>query len=146
MVALTVFVRFTKTGKAMRAVAQNPTASQLMGIDINRVIGVTFVMGGALGGAASVVYALYNNTIRFDLGYRAGMDAFTAAVLGGIGSLPGAMLGGLLIGVIRSMSDQYIAARWRFSHYLRRRPALRARMRRRHRVDRLTSRRRLCLV
>jgi branched-chain amino acid transport system permease protein len=112
MAALSVFVRYTKTGKAMRAVAQNPVAAQLMGIDINRVIGVTFVIGGALGGAASVVYALYNNTIRFDLGYRAGMDAFTAAVLGGIGSLPGAMLGGLLIGVVRAMSDQYIAARW----------------------------------
>jgi branched-chain amino acid transport system permease protein len=93
-------------------VAQNPVAAQLMGVDINRVIGATFLIGGALGGAASVIYALYNNTIRFDLGYRAGMDAFTAAVLGGIGSLPGAMLGGLLIGVIRAMSDQYIEARW----------------------------------
>jgi branched-chain amino acid transport system permease protein len=112
MVGLTLFVRRTRTGKAMRAVAQNPVAAQLMGIDIDRVIGVTFVIGGALGGAASVIYALYNNTIRFDLGYRAGMDAFTAAVLGGIGSLPGAMAGGLLIGVVRAMSDQYIAARW----------------------------------
>ena len=78
-------MRYTKTGKAMRAVAQNPVAAQLMGIDIDRVIGATFLIGGALGGAASVIYALYNNTIRFDLGYRAGMDAFTAAVLGGIG-------------------------------------------------------------
>src|SRR5262245_17770923 len=112
MIALTWFVRYTKTGKAMRAVAQNPVAAQLMGVDINRVIGATFLIGGALGGAASVIYALYNNTIRFDLGYRAGMDAFTAAVLGGIGSLPGAMLGGLMIGVIRAMSDQYIEARW----------------------------------
>jgi branched-chain amino acid transport system permease protein len=112
MVALTLFVRYTKTGKAMRAVAQNPVAAQLMGVNIDRVIGVTFLIGGALGGAASVIYALYNNTIRFDLGYRAGMDAFTAAVLGGIGSLPGAMLGGLSIGVIRAMSDQYIEARW----------------------------------
>jgi branched-chain amino acid transport system permease protein len=112
MIGLTSFVRYTKTGKAMRAVAQNPVAAQLMGVDINRVIGATFLIGGALGGAASVIYALYNNTIRFDLGYRAGMDAFTAAVLGGIGSLPGAMLGGLLIGVIRAMSDQYIEARW----------------------------------
>jgi branched-chain amino acid transport system permease protein len=112
MIGLTSFVRYTKTGKAMRAVAQNPVAAQLMGVDINRVIGATFLIGGALGGAASVIYALYNNTIRFDLGYRAGMDAFTAAVLGGIGSLPGAMLGGLMIGVIRAMSDQYIEARW----------------------------------
>jgi branched-chain amino acid transport system permease protein len=112
MIGLTSFVRYTRTGKAMRAVAQNPVAAQLMGIDIDRVIGVTFVVGGALGGAASVIYALYNNTIRFDLGYRAGMDAFTAAVLGGIGSLPGAMAGGLVIGLVRAMSDQYIAARW----------------------------------
>ena len=112
MIGLTAFVRLTKTGKAMRAVAQNPTAAQLMGINVDRVIGITFVIGGALGGAASVIYALYNNTIRFDMGYRAGMDAFTAAVLGGIGSLPGAMLGGLLIGVVRALSDQYIEARW----------------------------------
>jgi len=112
MVALTVFVRTTRTGKAMRAVAQNPTAAQLMGINSDRIIGITFIIGGALGGAASVVYALYNNTIRFDMGYRAGMDAFTAAVLGGIGSLPGAMLGGLLIGLVRAISDQYIETRW----------------------------------
>ena len=112
MVGLTLFVRYAKLGKAMRAVAQNPTAAQLMGIDTDRVIGATFVIGGALGGAASVIYALYNNTISFQMGYRTGMDAFTAAVLGGIGSLPGAMLGGLLIGVIRAMSDQYIETRW----------------------------------
>ena len=80
----------------MRAVAQNLVAAQPRGVMIiNRVIGATFLIGGAPGGA-SVIYALYNNTIRFDLAYRAGMDAFTAAaVLGGIGSLPGAMLGGL---------------------------------------------------
>ncbi len=112
MVGLTLFVKYTKLGKAMRAVAQNPTAAQLMGIDINRVIGVTFIIGGALGGAASVIYALYNNTIYFQMGYRAGMDAFTAAVLGGIGNLPGAMLGGLMIGLIRSLSDQYIELKW----------------------------------
>jgi len=112
MIALTIFVKFTRTGKAMRAVAQNPIASQLMGINTDRVIGITFIIGGALGGAASVVYALYNNTIRFDMGYRAGMDAFTAAVLGGIGSIPGAMLGGLVIGLVRAASDQYIETRW----------------------------------
>ena len=83
-----------------------------MGIDVDRIIGATFVLGGALGGVASVVYALYNNTIYFQMGYRAGMDAFTAAVLGGIGNIPGAMLGGLVIGVIRAMSDQYIATEW----------------------------------
>lgn len=112
MVGLTVLVRFTKLGKAMRAVAQNPTAARLMGIDTDRVIGATFFIGGALGGFATVVYSLYNNTISFQMGYRMGMDAFVAAVLGGIGNLPGAVLGGLLIGVVRTMSDQYIETRW----------------------------------
>ena len=112
MVALTLLVRFTRLGKAMRAVAQNPTAASLMGIDVDRVIGATFLIGGALGGFASVIYALYNNTISFQMGYRTGMDAFTAAVLGGIGSMPGAVVGGLLIGVARALSDGYIEARW----------------------------------
>ncbi|MFO0828573.1 MAG: branched-chain amino acid ABC transporter permease [Phycisphaerales bacterium] len=112
MIALWWLVRHTKLGKAMRAVAQNPTAAALMGIDTNRVIGATFFVGGAIGGIGSVVYALNNGTISFQLGYRAGMDAFTAAVVGGIGSLPGAVLGGLLIGLIRSMSDGYLEARW----------------------------------
>jgi branched-chain amino acid transport system permease protein len=83
-----------------------------MGIDINRVIGATFALGGALAGFASVIYPLFNPTIYFQLGFRTGMDAFTAAVLGGIGNLPGAMLGGIFIGLVRAMSDQYIAARW----------------------------------
>jgi branched-chain amino acid transport system permease protein len=112
MVGLTLFVKFTRLGKAMRAVAQNPTAAALMGIDTNRVIGVTFFIGGALGGAAALINALYINTISYQMGYRAGLDAFTAAVLGGIGSLPGAMLGGLLIGVVRAFSDLYIEPRW----------------------------------
>ncbi|NBV63601.1 MAG: branched-chain amino acid ABC transporter permease, partial [Planctomycetes bacterium] len=112
MVALTVLVRYTKLGKAMRAVAQNPTAASLMGIDVDRVIGSTFLIGGALGGFASVIYALYNNTISFQMGYRTGMDAFTAAVLGGIGSMPGAVVGGLVIGLVRALSDGYLEARW----------------------------------
>ena len=112
MVGLTLFVRRTRAGKAMRAVAQDRVAAQLMGIPVDRVIGQTFLLGGALAGVASVVSAVYNNTIYFQMGYRAGMDAFTAAVLGGIGSLPGAVLGGLLIGLSRAFSDQYIATRW----------------------------------
>jgi branched-chain amino acid transport system permease protein len=112
MVSLWWLVTRTRLGKAMRATAQNPTAARLMGIDTDRVIASTFFLGGSLAGFASVVYALYNNTISFQMGYRAGMDAFTAAVLGGIGSLPGAVLGGLLIGLTRSMSDQYIETRW----------------------------------
>ncbi len=112
MIALIWFVKYTRAGKAMRAVAQDRLAAQLMGIPVNRVIGNTFLIGGSLGGFASVIYALYNNTIYFQMGYRAGMDAFTAAVLGGIGSLPGAVLGGLFIGTVRAFSDQYLETRW----------------------------------
>lgn len=112
MVGLVLLVKFTRLGKAMRAVAQNPTAAKLMGIDTDRVIGATFFIGGALGGCASVIYSLYNNTISFQMGYRMGMDAFVAAVLGGIGNLFGAVLGGVLIGLMRAISDGYIETRW----------------------------------
>lgn len=112
MLALTYMVSYTRLGKAMRAVSQNPVAAQLMGIDVNYIISVTFIIGGALGGFSSVIYALYNNTIYYQMGYRVGIDAFTAAVLGGIGNLPGAVIGGLLIGIIRALSDQYIATQW----------------------------------
>ncbi len=112
MVLLTWFVKGTRSGKAMRAVAQDRLAARLMGIPVDRVIGQTFLIGGALAGVASVVSSVYNNTIYFQMGYRAGMDAFTAAVLGGIGSLPGAVLGGLVIGLARAFSDQYLETRW----------------------------------
>ncbi|MSQ90003.1 MAG: branched-chain amino acid ABC transporter permease [Phycisphaerales bacterium] len=112
MIGLVFLVNRTRMGRAMRAVAQDATAAALMGIPVDRVIGITFFIGGALGGFASVVYALYNNTIGFQMGYRAGMDAFTAAVVGGIGSLPGAVLGGLTIGLVRAMSDQYLETQW----------------------------------
>ncbi len=112
MTALYLFVSRTRLGKAMRATAQNPAAARLMGIDIDRVIGATFGIGGALAGFASVIYCLYINTIRFDMGYQNGLYAFTAAVLGGIGNIPGAVLGGLVIGMVRAFSDQYIGAQW----------------------------------
>lgn len=112
MLALTWYVKRTRNGRAMRAVAQDPVAARLMGVDVDRVIGSTFLVGGALAGVASVVYSLYNNTIYFQMGFRAGLDAFTAAVLGGIGNLPGAVLGGLMIGVLRALSDTYIATQW----------------------------------
>jgi branched-chain amino acid transport system permease protein len=112
MAGLTVFVRYTKLGKAMRATAQNPTAARLMGIDVDRVIGATFAIGGLLAGAASVIYGLTINTVSFQMGYQNGLYAFTAAVLGGIGNLPGAMLGGVIIGLVRSLGSQYVGEQW----------------------------------
>jgi branched-chain amino acid transport system permease protein len=112
MAALFLVVRRTKLGKAMRAVAQDPTAARLMGIDVDRVIGATFLIGGALAGLAAVIYGLYINTINYQMGYQNGLYAFTAAVLGGIGNIPGAVLGGLGIGLVRALSDQYIGAQW----------------------------------
>ncbi len=112
MGALFWFVTKTKLGKAMRATAQNPTAARLMGIDVDRVIGATFLIGGALAGFAAVIYSIYINTINFQMGYQNGLYAFTAAVLGGIGNIPGAVLGGLVIGLLRAFSDQYIGAQW----------------------------------
>jgi branched-chain amino acid transport system permease protein len=112
MAGLTLFVRFTKLGKAMRATAQNPTAARLMGIDVDRVIGWTFAIGGLLAGAASVIYGLTINTVSFQMGYQNGLYAFTAAVLGGIGNLPGAMLGGVVIGLVRSLGSQYVGEQW----------------------------------
>ena len=112
MIALTVFVRYTSVGKAMRATAQNPVAAQLMGINVNRVIALTFAIGGALAGVGSVTYGLYINTIGYQMGFQNGLYAFTAAVLGGIGNIPGAVLGGLVLGVVRSLASAYIGESW----------------------------------
>jgi branched-chain amino acid transport system permease protein len=112
LAGLTWFVRRTRLGTAMRACAQDPQAAALMGIDVQRVVGAAFLIGGALAGVAAVVRALYDNTIDFQMGYRTGLDAFTAAVLGGIGNLPGAVVGALVIGLVRAFSDQYLASVW----------------------------------
>ncbi len=112
MLALTLLVKYTRLGKSMRAVAQNPTAAQLMGINVERTIGRTFVIGGTLAGFASVIYAFYISTIGFQIGYINGLYAFTAAVLGGIGNIPGAVLGGFVIGLVRSLGAAYVGARW----------------------------------
>ncbi len=112
MIGLTLFVKFTRLGKAMRATAQNPIAARLMGIDVDRVIGAAFVIGGVLAGAASVIYGLSINTVSFQMGYQNGLYAFTAAVLGGIGNLAGAVLGGVIIGLIRSLGSQYVGEQW----------------------------------
>ena len=112
MLALWLFVKFTKIGTAMRATAQDPVAAKLMGINTNRVIGVTFAIGGGLAGMASVIYSLYINTLNFQMGFQNGLYAFTAAVLGGIGNIPGAVLGGVLIGVIKAYGSAYIGESW----------------------------------
>jgi branched-chain amino acid transport system permease protein len=104
LITLTWFVRSTKQGKAMRAVAQDTEASAMMGIDVNRTISVTFLLAGALAGAAGVVYLLQFN-MRYDTGFELGLIAFTAAVLGGIGNLAGAVLGALLIGFIQAFNE-----------------------------------------
>jgi branched-chain amino acid transport system permease protein len=110
MALLYAFVRYSRLGKAMRATAQNPIAARLMGIDVDRVIGWTFAIGGALAGFAAVVYGFYINTINYQIGYQNGLYAFTAAVLGGIGSITGAMLGGLMLGVLESLAPTLLLA------------------------------------
>lgn len=112
MVGLHLFVQYTRLGKAMRAVAQNRDAAKIMGINVDQIIVLTFLIGGALAGAAGLLVGLYNNTIVFTMGFTAGLRAFTAAVLGGIGNIVGAMLGGVLIGLLSSLSDQYLSSRW----------------------------------
>jgi branched-chain amino acid transport system permease protein len=110
LVGLSWLVYRTRTGKAMRAVAQDRGAVALMGIDVNRTIATAFLIGGVLAGAAGFITAYYINSARFQMGFRYGLFAFTAAVLGGIGNLNGAVLGGLIIGLVWSMSDGFLQA------------------------------------
>jgi branched-chain amino acid transport system permease protein len=112
MIALNYFVTRTRWGKAMRATAQDRETAQSMGINVERTILLTFFIGGALAGAAGLIQGMYYNIGQWWMGYQAGLRAFTAAVLGGIGNMGGAALGGLLIGFLSAWSDQYISARW----------------------------------
>src|SRR3954449_11632576 len=98
-------VRSTKQGKAMRATAQDQDAAAMMGINVNRTISFTFLIAGGLAGAAGVVYTLYVTSVKFDTGFQLGLIAFTAAVLGGIGNLPGAVLGAIVIGLIQQFNE-----------------------------------------
>jgi branched-chain amino acid transport system permease protein len=112
MAALVWLVYRTKFGKAMRAVAFDREAASMMGIDTDRVISMTFFIGSMLAGAAGVMYGLYLGDTYFFLGFLFGLKAFTAAVVGGIGSIPGAMLGGVLIGLFEAFSTGYIGGQW----------------------------------
>jgi branched-chain amino acid transport system permease protein len=113
MAALYAFVNYTRAGTAMRAVSLDHDTSRLMGIDVNRVIMIVFMIGPALGSAAGMMVALYYGSFNFTLGWTFGLKAFIAAILGGIGNIPGAMLGGLLLGVTESLGSYYMGAQWK---------------------------------
>jgi branched-chain amino acid transport system permease protein len=112
MIGLQLFVQRTRLGKAMRATAQDRDAASMMGIDINLTIALTFLIGGALAGAAGTIYGVYNNSAYFLQGFRNGLYAFTAAVMGGVGNIQGAFLGGMLIGIIAAFADNNWDPRW----------------------------------
>ena len=112
MVALQLFVKYTKPGKAMRAVSEDKDAAALMGINVNNTITLTFAIGTGLGALGGVLYSVAYTKIEFVMGVMPGLKAFVAAVLGGIGFMPGAMLGGLIIGLIENMTKAYISTAW----------------------------------
>ena len=110
MIALTLFINKTKAGKAMLAVSEDRAAAELMGVNVNRTISMTFAIGSGLATVAGVLYACSYGFIGPYMGSMAGIKAFIAAVLGGIGNVPGAMLGGILLGLIESLSKAYISS------------------------------------
>lgn len=112
MVGLWFFVQRAKLGKAMRATAQDAEAARMMGVDVDRVIMTSFFIGSALAGAAGMIFGLYYGFTSVQIGVAAGLRAFTAAVLGGIGSVPGAMVGGLVVGLIEAFGGQLISTAW----------------------------------
>ncbi len=113
MAGLHFFVRKTRLGKAMRATAQDKTMASLCGIPIDQVISVTFLIGSTLAAVAGVMVAMYYGVVNFSIGYVAGIKAFTAAVLGGIGNIPGAMMGGLLLGLVESLGAAYVSSEFK---------------------------------
>jgi branched-chain amino acid transport system permease protein len=112
LLVMTAFIARSRLGKAMRATAQDPEAARLMGINVDTTISLTFLIGGMLAGAAGLIYALYQTTIWYFQGFTAGLIAFTAAVMGGIGNIRGAVLGGFIIGFIQQISDNRIGTAW----------------------------------
>ncbi|GAB1410737.1 branched-chain amino acid ABC transporter permease [Desulfovibrionales bacterium] len=110
MAALTLFIKYTKMGKAMRATAQNRKMAMLLGINADKIISITFLLGSSLAALGGVLIASHVGMVNFAVGFLAGIKAFTAAVLGGIGSIPGAMLGGLFLGLSESFATGYISS------------------------------------
>jgi len=113
MGALYLFIQRTRIGTAMRAISMNHDVSRLMGIDVNRIIAVVFLIGPGLGGVAGLIVALYYGSFDFTLGWTYGLKAFIAAIMGGIGNIPGAMLGGMLLGVIETLGSGYLSPQWK---------------------------------
>ena len=113
MAALQAVVYGTRFGRSMRATAQDPLAAQLMGISVDRVISATFAIGSALAGGGGVLFGVHYSTVNFHDGYLTGLKAFTAAVLGGIGNIPGAMLGGILLGLLEGLAAGYLSSQWK---------------------------------
>jgi len=109
LAALHFFVNRTRVGTAIRAVAQDPETASLMGIPVNRVIALTFFVGGAMGGLAGVLFGLHYSLVNPYSGFAPGIKAFTAAVLGGIGNIPGAMLGGMVLGLLEAFAASYLS-------------------------------------
>jgi branched-chain amino acid transport system permease protein len=109
LVALQWLVTRTKLGKAIRAVAEDQSTAALMGVNVNRIISLTFLIGGAMGGAAGVLFGVQYNTVNPFTGFIPGIKAFTAAVLGGIGNIPGAMVGGLVLGLLEAFAASYLS-------------------------------------
>lgn len=108
MAALALFVSMSRTGRAMQATAQDPDTAQLMGIDTNKIIVIAFAIGGFFAAVAAVSYGLRYGSIQYNMGFQMGLKAFTAAVLGGIGNIYGAMIGGLVLGLAETMATSYI--------------------------------------
>jgi branched-chain amino acid transport system permease protein len=113
MGALYLFVQRTRIGTAMRAVSLDPAIARLMGVDVDRIIAIVFLVGPGLGGIAGLIVALYYGSFDFTLGWTFGLKAFIAAILGGIGNIPGAMVGGMLLGIVETLASGYISPQWK---------------------------------
>jgi branched-chain amino acid transport system permease protein len=112
MTALFYFIHYTRLGIALRATAQDQLMASLVGIPVNKIIAFTFVLGSALAAIAGVMVAMYDDVLGFDAGYRVGLKAFTAAILGGIGNIPGAVLGALILGVTEALTTYQYGSEW----------------------------------
>ncbi|MDR1872085.1 MAG: branched-chain amino acid ABC transporter permease [Deltaproteobacteria bacterium] len=113
MAGLYLFINHTRLGLAIRAAAIDQGAAKLMGVDVRKVIAVVFIIGPALGGLAGLLVGVYYGQINFNMGQLYGLKAFTAAVIGGIGNIPGAMVGGLLLGLLETLGDAYVSGAWK---------------------------------